>query len=423
MSRKTYKIKLSQIASVLQGQSPESKYYSNSEWVPFLQGNRTFWNLYPYFDTYTVKTTKLAKTGEVLMSVRAPVGALNFAPCDLCIGRWLASIRAKNGDHKFIYYALKYNVDNLIRQGAATTFDSVNRDVINDFELIIPESESDRVKTSSFLASIDSKIELNNRINAELEAMAKTLYDYWFVQFDFPDENGKPYKSSGGKMVWNAELKREIPEGWEVDKLSEWIQRDISGDWWMEVPTWNYSQKVTCIRGADINGVNGLEQCNPPERYILEKNSHKLLRAFDVVIEISWGSPTQSTGRLAYLTNETLNRFENPVICSNFCKALSLKDPSLFYNFVFHWNNLYQNGVFFWFEGKTSGIKNLLFDSFVNSHSVVVPDPQLRTQFTDLMQDMQAKRQQGLIENKSLTELRDWLLPMLMNGQVTIKES
>ena len=82
--------------------------------------------------------------------------------------------------------------------------------------------------------NISYKIELNNKINVKLEAMAKTLYDYWFVQFDFPDVNGKPYISSGGKMVWNKELKREIPEGWEVDTLSSYIKNDKSGDWGKE---------------------------------------------------------------------------------------------------------------------------------------------------------------------------------------------
>src|ERR1700722_8639955 len=247
MNNVKYKTKLSNIADVLQGQSPESRYYSDSIGTPFLQGNRSFGNLYPSIDTYTSKITKLAKKGEVLMSVRAPVGDLNFTPFDICIGRGLASIKAKNGNNIFIYYALKYNIQNLIKQGAATTFDSVNKDIINSFELIIPKEEAIRNKVSIILFFFDSKIELNNHINTELEAMAKTLYDYWFVQFDFPDANGKPYKTSGGKMVWNEELKREVPEGWGVKKMADWIDADKSGDWGKEEPEGNYIQKVTCI--------------------------------------------------------------------------------------------------------------------------------------------------------------------------------
>lgn len=98
---------------------------------------------------------------------------------------------------------------------------SLNEAIFSYFELFLPEYD-DQVKAGDLLFLMNQKIELNNRINAELEAMAKTLYDYWFVQFDFPDANGKPYKTSGGKMVYNAELKRDVPEGWQwkpIEKL------------------------------------------------------------------------------------------------------------------------------------------------------------------------------------------------------------
>lgn len=157
--------------------------------------------------------------------------------------------------------------------------------------------------------------------------MAKTLYDYWFVQFDFPDANGNPYKSSGGKMIYDEKLKREVPESWEIDKLSDWIKNDKSGDRGKELEQGNYTQKVSCIRGADLNGLNGKGKIKSPTRYILEKNIHKLLEINDLIIEMSGGSPTQSTGRLAFITKETLARFNNPIICSNFCKAVTLKNP------------------------------------------------------------------------------------------------
>jgi type I restriction enzyme, S subunit len=277
-------------------------------------------------------------------------------------------------------------------------------------------------KISEVLSSLDAKIELNNRINAELEAIAKTLYDYWFVQFDFPDKNGKPYKNNGGKMVWNEELKREVPEGWEVQKMADWINIDKSGDWGKEELEGNFTKKVTCIRGADINGLNGLAELKPPTRYILEKNSFKILNSHDLIIEISGGSPTQSTGRLAYITEATIKRFENPLICSNFCKPISLKNKKLLFNFVYYWNSLYDNGTFFGYEGKTSGIKNLLLDSFVSSYYTVVPDENIVNQFYNIMENIQSKKQINLAENQQLASLRDWLLPMLMNGQVRVGE-
>lgn len=285
--------------------------------------------------------------------------------------------------------------------------------------LPIPDKTTQQ-KIASVLSSLDSKIELNNRINSELEAMAKTLYDYWFVQFEFPNEKGKPYKSSGGKMVWNEELKREVPEGWEVKLFYEWINKDKSGDWGKGQIEGNYTEKVYCIRGADINGLNGLGELKSPERYILEKNLYKTLEPADLIIEISGGSPTQSTGRLAFITEATLERFDAPIICSNFCKAVTLKNKKQLYNFVYHWKSIYDAGILFSYEGKTSGIKNLLFDSFVSSHYTVVPSIITVDKFYKFMEQNEAKKQKNLKENQQLTSLRDWLLPMLMNGQVVV---
>ncbi|MBV1916431.1 MAG: hypothetical protein KUG72_13670 [Pseudomonadales bacterium] len=273
------------------------------------------------------------------------------------------------------------------------------------------------------MASIDKKIALNNKINTELEAMAKLIYDYWFVQFDFPDANGKPYKSSGGKMVDNEELKREIPEGWGVNVLTDWIKSDKTGDWGKESQQGNYTLQVDCIRGADINGLNGKGMVKSPNRFILQKNQHKLLSPFDLIVEISGGSPTQSTGRLAFLTPESFERFDHPLICSNFCKAISLENNCYFFNFVYQWNSLYSNGVLFGWEGKTSGIKNLLFDSFVSKHSVCQPPELLAKEFSRLIEPIQQKKQKAFKENSELESLRDWLLPMLMNGQVTVNET
>ena len=251
--------------------------------------------------------------------------------------------------------------------------------------------------------------------------MAKAIYDYWFIQFDFPNAQGKPYKSSGGKMIWNEDLKREIPKGWSSGKMEEWLSINKSGDWGKEQLEGNYTKKVTCIRGADINGLNGKGECDPQIRYILEKNASKILDTHDLVIEISGGSPTQSTGRLAYITEGTLKRFETPLICSNFCRPVSIKNKKMLYNFFYYWNSLYDNGIFFGYEGKTSGIKNLLLDSFISSYYTVVPDEGVVNRFYDVMEKIQTKKQTGLAENHKLTELRDWLLPMLMNGQLKVK--
>ncbi|SHG40978.1 type I restriction enzyme, S subunit [Flavobacterium segetis] len=346
----------------------------------------------------------------------------------------------KGNNPKYIYYLIK--TLRLNEYGSGSGVPTMNRNHLHPIKVSAFLDIADQQKIAKVLSDLDAKIELNNKINSELEAMAKTLYDYWFVQFDFPaklpstslrltssdidavslSEVEVPYKTSGGKMVYNQELKREIPEGWTTDVLASWIGKDKSGDWGKENLEGNYTEKVHCIRGADLNGLNGKGAVKAPTRYILEKNRHKILDEHDLIVEISGGSPTQSTGRMAYITIETLERFDAPLICSNFCKAVTLEDETYLYNFAFEWDKAYDHGVLFGYEGKTSGIKNLLFESFVSSYNTPKPPREIAQKFYDYMKTIQSKKQKNLKENQQLTSLRDWLLPMLMNGQVRVGE-
>lgn len=324
----------------------------------------------------------------------------------------------KGNDVEYIYYLLKNLKLNEYKTGSGVP--TMNRNHLHPLKiqafLGIPTQKS----IAHILSTLDQKIAINNQINAQLEQMAKTLYDYWFVQFDFPDENGKPYKSSGGEMVYNDTLKREIPKGWEAQKISHWLQSDKSGDWGKEIQEGNYTLQVNCIRGADINAVNFQGNIEAPIRFILPKNKHKLLSPFNLVVEISGGSPTQSTGRLALISDYVLNRFDFPVICSNFCKAISLKNTDYFYQFVFMWNAIYKNDILFDWEGKTSGIKNLLFENFTEGYYECYPPLDLAKKFFEIA-DVFHKQQQFLLkQNQQLAQLRDFLLPMLMNGQVGV---
>ncbi|MBR4625907.1 MAG: restriction endonuclease subunit S [Alphaproteobacteria bacterium] len=284
---------------------------------------------------------------------------------------------------------------------------------IANFPIYAPSLDQ-QSRIASVLSSLDSKISLNRRINAKLETIAKRLYDYWFVQFDFPDENGKPYKSSGGKMVWNDELKREIPEGWEVKSVAETIECDISGDWGEEEIKGNYTYKVSCIRGCDMANMTYL-----PTRFILASNSKKQLKSDDFVIEISGGSPTQSTGRIVHITDEIIKRFNNKVICSNFCRGLRLKSKDYVSYFLQMWNMFYCNGVFFNFEGKTSGLKNFQFDTFVAQYWYF-PPKEMAKKYHNIISKLQKNIDKNETEIMSLTALRDKLLPLLMNGQVEV---
>lgn len=219
MSSDLWKIaRLGDIADVVMGQSPKSKYYNNTgKGLPFLQGNRTFGDKHPLFDTYCTNGNKFANPNDVLLSVRAPVGDLNITKVRVCIGRGLSSLCMKNGNNEYLYYLLKANINELINRESGTVYGSINRNDIIDFEVFVIDSDKKQLEISDILSTLDDKIELNRQTNATLEAIAQAIFKEWFVDFNYP--------SATGEMV-DSEL-GPIPKGWRVRKLGDIL--DING--------------------------------------------------------------------------------------------------------------------------------------------------------------------------------------------------
>ena len=177
------KCKLGEIVDVIMGQSPKSEFYNTEEkGYPFLQGNRTFGLKYPTFDIYTTVLTKLAKAGDIIMSVRAPVGDLNITPVDMCLGRGVCSLRMKNGNQSYLFYMMKYYIPYLRQKESGTVFGSVSKGDITALEVDIIEDVEKQKKIARYLEMIDDKIELNNAINNNLEQQAETLFHSLFVE-------------------------------------------------------------------------------------------------------------------------------------------------------------------------------------------------------------------------------------------------
>ena len=171
-------------------------------------------------DTLLAKITPCLENGKTAFVNCLQEDEIGFGSTEFIV------LRAKeNIDERFLYYL---SISPEFRKQAISLMEGtsgrkrVNENALKISDFLIPDFEEQR-KIANILSAIDDKIQINNQINHELEAMAKALYDYWFMQFDFPDQNGKPYKSSGGKMVYNPELKREIPEGWGVEKLKYFL--------------------------------------------------------------------------------------------------------------------------------------------------------------------------------------------------------
>lgn len=204
------KYKLNDIVYITMGQSPKSEYYNSmGEGVPFLQGNRTFGIKYPKFDTYTTKPTKMAQAGDVIMSVRAPVGDLNITPVNLCLGRGVCSLRMKNGNQTFLYYLLKYYSKNLVKKESGTVFGSINKNDISNLEVDIPFSAEMQEKIGRYLEMLDDKILLNSKINENLEQQALALFRHYFITFE-------PYR-------------RSAPSNWSKVSLDDVCTRITDG--------------------------------------------------------------------------------------------------------------------------------------------------------------------------------------------------
>lgn len=382
-------------------------------------------------DTVPSRAQRKVKLNTIIYSTVRPnqehYGIIDKENVDLIVSSGFATIDIIDDqiNPKFIYYLLSQrNITHFLHtigMNAVSSYPSISSEDIGNLKFKIPNNLIQNY-IAKILSDLDSKIELNNKINKELESMAKLLYDYWFVQFDFPDENGKPYKSSGGKMVYNQELKKEIPEGWEVKELSKWIIFNKCGDWGKDTIQEDYCFKVLCIRGTDLNGLSGESKLSLPVRFINKNNTFKVLEKGDIIIEISGGSNIQSTGRISLISENTLNRFNIPLICSNFCKAITLYDEYYTFNFLYLWKMIYKDNIFFNWESKTSGIKNLLFEEFTNNFYTSYPKEEIVKKFYNKMNLLHFKIQMNLKENDSLSLLRDFLLPMLMNGQVKVKD-
>ena len=307
------------------------------------------------------------------------------------VNQHVSIIRCKNTEEsKYVMYYLQYMKKYLLQiSKVGGTRNALTKEAIGKLPIKISD---DCNKISKILDNIDQKIQTNNQINQELEAMAKALYDYWFVQFDFPDQNGKPYKSSGGKMVYNPELKREIPEGWGVEKLGDiTICHDSK-----RVPLSSNDREL--VKGEiPYYGATGI--MDYVNDYIFDGDY--VLMAEDGSVMTEKGTPILQRISGKNWVNNHAHVLEP--IKNHSCKLLMmlLKDVSVM-------------------KIKTGSIQMKINQE--NMNKIVVPAIPLKLLF-EINQKLEVidKQQLNLIEeNKQLTQLRDWLLPMLMNGQVKV---
>jgi len=294
-----------------------------------------------------------------------------------------------------------------------------------------PEPTAAQRAIAHILGTLDDKIELNRRMNETLEAMARAIFKSWFVDFD--PVHAKAEGRDPGLPEHIADLfpdrfedseLGEIPAGWGVGVLDQYTDSVIGGDWGVAEPMEDRSEKTLCIRGADIPSlqVGGIDKM--PARYVKSSSLKKRqLDDGDLVIEISGGSPTQSTGRPVLISQRLLDRLASPLTCSNFCRLLKMKAPTTS-KFIYLWlRSAYANDEFLQFENGTTGIKNFAFKLFSANYKLVAPPDAILEEFNQLISLLFDQQQANAEASDTLAAIRDALLPRLISGELRVPDA
>ena len=377
------KCKLEDIVDVTMGQSPKSEYYNTEgKGYPFLQGNRTFGFKYPTFDTYTTVMTKPANAGDVIMSVRAPVGDLNITPVDMCLGRGVCSLRMKNGNQDFLFYMMKYYIPHLLKKESGTVFGSVNRNDINGLEVDIPEDAQVQKKIARYLEMIDDKIELNNTINNNLLEQVLTLYR--------------------NKFVDTANNERAIC------RVDEYFDISIGKTPPRKEPQWfsTNPQDVTWVSISDM-GTCGLYISSSSEQLTkeaVERHNVKLVPDNTVLLsfKLTVGRIAITNGEMT--TNEAIAHFKTD--------KKEINEYLYCYLKCFNYQTM----------GSTSSIATAVNSKIIKGMPFVVPTNDELEEFHGFAAPMFAKIKANQIETDNLTALRDTLLPKLMSGELDVSD-
>ena len=332
---------------------------------------------------------------------------------DLVIGTNLykVEITDKSFSNEYIYWLMKTKryVNYIKGVKTGTTVSMVTKKNVEDFTFFAPTNPIERESFVSIISSLDSKIENNRKICANLEAQAQALFKHWFIDF-------APFKD--GKFV-ESELGM-IPEGWRVGTYSDIIKDTISGDWGKDSSVGNYNHKVACIRGCDFQDVKMGLRGKTPERFILEKNfQSKHFENKDVLVEISGGTATVSTGRVCPVSQLLIDRYNGDIVCTNFCKLVRPIDGYSSYLY-YSWKYKYDRKVMFGYENGTSGIKNFSIKDFTTREPLVLPTLTALYEFEEIVEHIHIQIQNYGSESSKLANIRDTLLPKLMSGEIKV---
>ena len=410
------------------GSNISSKYFVDKG-IPVIRGNNLSLSLDKFYDEGFVYVTKkkadelncYAKKLDIIFTAAGTIGQVGLITNDTKYDCYVISnkqVRARLDPNKIdILYAYYWFTSPWIQKyltsnNKGSTVPLLSLWEVKNLPIIYPKSMSKQKKISNIIDKISKKIELNNKINDELEVMAKTVYDYWFLQFEFPNEEGKPYKSSGGKMVWNEELKREIPEGWEVVNLSSCIKSINTG----LNPRKNFKLntgkfKYITVKNINIDGSIDFNNCDTIDIEALKliQDRSKLSKGDILFASIA------PLGR-CYLLEETPTDWNINESVFSIRPNNNISSYLLYYYLVS--DEFIKKATYSTVGSVFQGIR---INTILNM-KMLLPKKEIIHCFDSRISSLTLLKYKRLNENQELTKLRDFLLPLLMNGQVGFKE-
>lgn len=393
-------------------------FYRSKEIIELSEGRSISEKLFISYDKFNEIKSKFPtpETDDILITSVGTLGVVYLVKNNEFYFKdgnltWLRRFKRELVDVGFLYYWL--NSESFKRQISNNNIGAVQKAITIDFlkkvNIVLPCLKTQK-SIAYILSTLDQKIAINNQINAQLEQMAKTLYDYWFVQFDFPDENGKPYKSSGGEMVYNETLKREIPKGWEVKGLGEHItiKRGLS-----------YKSNEIQDKGypfINLNSfyLNGRFKLEGTKFFTGKIKPDDLISIGDLLVAITDVTRNADIIGKSFILPDLFD--ENVVISCDVAKISSSKLNNFYLEKLF--NSFHYHEYIKHFASGTLvlhlNVKGIAW------FKTYIPPKDLLNQFELYCQSIYQRIAITQKQNQQLTQLRDFLLPMLMNGQVGV---
>lgn len=352
------------------------------------------------------KSAFMFPKNSIAISKSGTIGELAILDDSMCGNRAVIDIMVNSdkADLMYVFYTLKYKKKEIISKAVGSIQKNLYVSALETITLNEDNLQKQK-KIAGILCGIDNKISNNNKIISELELMAKTIYDYWFFQYEFPNEYGKPYKLSGGKIVWNEELKKQIPEGWECKKIVEIEDNIVTGKTPSTKDEENFNGDIPFITIDDIR--QGLYVSNTV-RTLSEKGANLQIKKY-IPKDSICVTCIATVGLVGITTKDSqTNQQINSIVCKNK-------------------NNLYYlvNAIKDYFEYSSGAKSGNIFDNMNKedfaSIKLIYPTEDVLEKFNEKVEPIYSKIKSCILENEELTKLRDYLLPLLMNGQVGFK--